>query len=127
MQNKDVMHVTIVVHGELAIFQQLVSVRREALRSGDSAGAGGTQIIIGHRERAAESNQPDLRKWAVPSETWGQKLSLRHTWDTPDYLQISTQQPQAQHGDAERPEKSGAVERRDRWVGRDDAVDLLSG
>lgn len=126
VQDEGFVHVTIVLHGELAIFQQLVSLRREALRSGDPAGTDRAQIITGHQKRVA-SNQLDLRKRGMPSATWSQELALRYTWDSSDHLQIGAQQPQAQYGDAERPEKSGTVERRNRRVGRDDAVDLLSG
>lgn len=68
MQDEGFVRVTIVLHGELAIFQQLVSLRREALRSGDSTRISGTRIVVGHQERAAASHQPDL--WQrVPSTT----------------------------------------------------------
>jgi len=110
LQDKDLVRDAVVLHGELEILQQFLSLRREALRSGVPTRADGTRITIGCGERTAAADQLLPRQRVlVPATRCEQRLSLRHTRNTPDHLQIGAQQPEAQRDGAKRSEASGAV------------------
>jgi len=110
LQDKGLVRDAVVLHGELEILQQLLSLRREALRSRGSARAAGTRTAIRCGKRAAAADQLLPRQRVLVLATrCEQRLSLRHTRDTSDHLQIGAQQPEAQRDSAKRPEASGAI------------------
>lgn len=128
LQDQELVRDTVLLHGELEVLQQLLPLRREAVRPrAAAAAAAAAPTAVGHQERAVAAHEPDIRQRAVSAASRRQGPAPRHAQLASDHLQIRAEQPQAQHDGVERPEESGAVQRGDRRMGHDDAVDLLSG